>query len=396
MYNSYRGGGNGNHRNRFRKSSGNRNQSSQSISHSRYVKKAEFVATDPVAPSTASFQDFAIDTRIKQNIARRGYTTPTPIQESAIPHILEGKDIIGIANTGTGKTAAFLLPLLHKVLLNRKERILIVVPTRELATQIRDELRKFTDTLGIYSAVCIGGSFMGKQMYELRSNPNFVIGTPGRLKDMVERRILNLSLFTNVVLDEVDRMLDMGFIQDMRHLLTLMPSERQSLFFSATMTESIKQLIYSFSHDPILVSVKTHETTHHVEQDVVKVQRGMVKIEVLHDLLLKAEAKKVLIFGRTKHGVERLSYELIERGFKAASIHGDKTQSRRNQAIKQFKDNNIAILVATDVASRGIDIDDITHVINYDEPATYEDYIHRIGRTGRGNKAGTALTFIHA
>ncbi len=340
-----------------------------------------------------AFADFPIDERLKQTITVKGYKTPTPIQDRAIPHALQGKDVVGIANTGTGKTAAFLIPLINKVLLHPKEQMLIVVPTRELAIQIDEELRGFTRGLKVFSAVCVGGTSMGLQVRNLRFHNSFIIGTPGRLKDLIEQKYLNLSTFKTVVLDEADRMLDMGFINDMKFMMGKMPKERQTLFFSATMSREIEVLIKDFLRAPVSISVKTGDTAKNVDQDVVKT-RGLNKLEVLHNLLRGTDFKKVLIFGRTKHGVEKLSKMLAERGFKAESIHGNKNLSRRRRALDLFKKSQVQVLVATDVAARGLDIDDVSHVINFDLPATYDDYVHRIGRTGRGEKKGKALTFV--
>lgn len=340
------------------------------------------------------FADFSIDDRLKANIVSKGYTTPTPIQDKAIPHILRGVDVVGIANTGTGKTAAFAIPLLHKALQNHRERVLVMVPTRELAVQIAEEMQGFLGRLPIHGTVCVGGAPMGKQIASLRRNPQFVIGTPGRLKDLIEQRVLILSDFHTAVLDEADRMLDMGFINDMKEILALMPKPRQTLFFSATLSPEIERLIGQFLNEPVRISVKTGDTAKSVEQDIVRVPPGQNKLDILHDLLIKPEFSKVLIFGRTKHGVERLSKVLNDRGFKAESIHGNKTQGSRIKALDYFKRDQVQILVATDVAARGLDINGVTHVINFELPATHEDYIHRIGRTGRAGKKGKALTFV--
>src|SRR3989338_11492624 len=361
---------------------------------SRYVRKATNTNKFEEYVPKNQFSDLAIDPQLKKNILNKGFVKPTSIQDQAIPEILQGKDLIGIANTGTGKTASFLIPLIEKVIKNRNEKVLIILPTRELALQILDELNAFSKSLNIYSALCIGGAGMGSQIHALKKNPSFVIGTPGRLKDLIDRKLLRLSDFTNVVLDEVDRMLDMGFINDIKRLIALLPIKRQSLFFSATISKEVDNLIRRFVSNPIKISVKSGDTADNVEQDIVKVKDRTQKIEVLHDLLIKEEFKKVLIFGRTKRGVENLSKMLHERGFKAGSIHGNKSQSQREKVLGLFKTNHLQTLVATDVAARGLDILDITHVINYDLPATYNDYIHRIGRTGRANKTGKSLTFV--
>ncbi|MEI6533324.1 MAG: DEAD/DEAH box helicase [Candidatus Roizmanbacteria bacterium] len=384
------GGYNGN-RQSFRRPSFRRN--SANIPESHFIKKASGVVQESNHISDVKFTEFQLEPQLQKNIAQNKFENATAIQAKTILPILEGKDVIGIANTGTGKTAAFLIPLLNRAFQNRRERVLIVVPTRELASQIRDEMRSLANSMQIYPTLCIGGSFLRNQVYELQRNPQFVIGTPGRLKDLIERKVLNLSGFTAIVLDEVDRMLDMGFVHDIKYLISLFPQKRQSLFFSATLSSDIRNIISSFTKEAVMVSVKTQETTANVDQDVIRVN-GAEKFVVLEELLKKEDFKKVLIFGRTKMGVEKLSRTLYQRGFKVASIHGDKPQSGRNQAIRLFKEDVVQILVATDVASRGIDIPDITHVINYDQPATYDDYVHRIGRTGRANKKGIALTFV--
>jgi len=364
------------------------------IDPSRFVNTAVKAEEAEAFVPENSFSDFAIHPRLKEEITKKGYETPTPIQDKAIPHILAGKDVVGIANTGTGKTAAFLIPLIHSVLSDMDQSVLIVVPTRELALQIEQELRSLIKGSGIYSVSCVGGTPIGPQIARLRFESNFVIGTPGRLKDLIERGKIHLSRFGTIVLDEADRMLDMGFIDDMRYLMAGMPHERQTLFFSATISPVIEKLISEFLKSPVRISVKIRDTAGNVEQDVIKVGRGGDKIAVLHDLLNKKEFSKVLIFGRTKHGVEKLSKVLSEKGFKAESIHGNKTHAKRQKALGAFKENKLQILVATDVAARGLDIPDVSHVINFDLPATYEDYVHRIGRTGRGEKQGKALTFI--
>lgn len=344
--------------------------------------------------SQHTFSDFDLDTRLKRNVAAKGYRIPTPIQDQAIPHVLQGKDVVGIANTGTGKTAAFLLPMLDKVLNDLGQRVLILAPTRELALQIDEEFMAFSHDLGIRSVLCIGGTNMAMQIRKLKKKHNFVIGTPGRIKDLLQRRLLHLDSFKNVILDEADRMLDMGFIHDIKYLLAHLPEQRHSLFFSATVSKQIEELIRTFLCDPLTISVKTRETAANVQQDVVRVRQNQNRLDVLQNLLRKSEFHKVLVFGRTKRGVDRLSKTLSKNGFRVDCIHGDKTQSRRQRALKDFKESKLRILVATDVAARGLDIDNVSHVINFDMPNSHDDYIHRIGRTGRGDKKGIALTFI--
>ncbi len=390
-----RGGFGGGNRGGF---GGNRQRSNrrpdEQIAFGRYINKIDKAETVAEFIPKNKFADFEIHEQLKSNIISKGYENPTPIQDSAIPQVLRGVDIVGLANTGTGKTAAFLIPLIDKVLKNPRENILVVVPTRELALQIENELKGFTRATPIYSVCCVGGMNIHGQIARLRNQNNFVIGTPGRLKDLIDRRRIDLSTFNTIVLDEVDQMLDMGFVHDMRYLMDQMPAEKQTLFFSATLSPSIERIIGDFLKNPIRISVKTSDTSKSVDQDIVKLQRGENKIEVLHDLLAKAEFNKVLIFGRTKYGVEDLSNALRAKGFKSESIHGDKNNSGRQRALKSFKDGVSDILVATDVAARGLDIPNVSHVINYDLPATYDDYTHRIGRTGRAGKLGKALTFV--
>lgn len=352
------------------------------------VKEENFV-------STHKFEDFKINHQLKVNISHKNFTQPSPIQDQAIPVILEGKDLIGIANTGTGKTAAFLIPLIEKVSKDKKfQKALIVTPTRELAEQINEEFRVFSKDLGVYSALCIGGKSMVWQVKDLKRNPHFVIGTPGRIKDLITRKVLDLSQFNNVVLDETDRMVDIGFIDDIRYFIELLPKSRQSLFFSATISPKVQTILQAFVTNPVTVSVKKGETSANVEQDIIKVGPNQRKIEILHEMLIQKHFEKVLIFGRTKWGVEKLSEELIKRGFKAGAIHGDKRQSQRQRVLDAFKKSEIQVLLATDVAARGLDINNVSHVINYELPESLEDYVHRIGRTGRADKRGVALTFV--
>ena len=362
------------------------------IKNSRYSQNEDKPEVPYVAKN--SFNDFNICEELKSNIRYKEYDSPTPIQDQTIPAILEGKDVIGIANTGTGKTAAFLIPLINKVFKDRNERVFILAPTRELAVQINDELKDFAAGMRIYSVLCIGGANMYRQKTDLRRSPNFVIGTPGRIKDLVQQRAINLSHFRNVVLDETDRMVDIGFINDIKYFISLLPQNRQSLFFSATVSGKVKEILAHFVKNPVTVSVKQRDTAENIKQDIVKVVNKGRKVDQLHDLLIADGFDKILIFGRTKWGVQKLTDQLIDRGFKAGAIHGNKGQNQRQRILDQFKKSEINILLATDVASRGLDIPDVSHVINYDMPATYEDYVHRIGRTGRANKKGIALTFV--
>lgn len=339
------------------------------------------------------FTDFNLFPKLMENILAKNYITPTPIQDQVIPLLLEGKDLVGMANTGTGKTASFLIPLINKVLLNRANKVLVLAPTRELAVQIEDEFREFARQTGLRSALCIGGVSMGGQIRNLSFDPQFIIGTPGRIKDLGEQGRIPFAKINNVILDEVDRMLDMGFIHDMTAILARISPQRQSAFFSATVPDSMQMIMQRFLTNPVKISAKTSNTVKNIKQEMVQTN-GKAKIEVLHSLLIKEGFDKVLVFGRTKRGLERLAGDLEKRGFRVASIHGNKSQGARQKSLDMFKRNQVKILLATDVASRGLDIDDITHVINFDLPESAEDYTHRIGRTGRANKTGIALTLI--
>lgn len=370
---------------------GNKRQSN--VNPQLFVNKSTPETDVPKAEIKNQFSDFLIAEQIKVNISNKGYSLPTPIQDQVIPQVLEGRDVIGIANTGTGKTGAFLIPLINKVLYNRSQKVLIVAPTRELAVQINEELKIFAKEMNIFSVLCIGGTGMSSQINGLRRPHDFVIGTPGRIKDLKLKGKLNFVNYNNIVLDEVDRMMDMGFIHDVRLILSHIPKQRQSLFFSATLPVQVMQIIQTFLTNPITISVKSRETSKNIDQDIVRIQ-GRNKIDVLHNLLAEDGFDKVLVFGRTKWGIEKLSKTLQQRGFKALAIHGNKNQNQRQRALDLFKRNEIRVLLATDVASRGLDIDDVTHVINYDAPMSYEDYVHRIGRTGRAEKKGKAITFV--
>lgn len=340
-----------------------------------------------------SFNEFGFQDRVLANVATKRYTIPTPIQDQTIPLLMEGKDVVGIADTGTGKTAAFLLPLINKTLLDKSQRVLIVAPTRELAVQIEQEFKQFAKNMGMSSTLCIGGVSIRQQVYSLRFNPQFVIGTPGRLKDLGQQGVIRFGTFNNVVLDEVDRMLDMGFIHDVTHILSSLAQNRQSAFFSATTAGDVQVIMRKFLRQPMIISIKSKSVLENISQEVVRTN-GKAKIEILHNLLIKEGFDKVLVFGRTKHGLEKLAFDLAKRGFGVAALHGNKSQGQRQRSLDQFRTNRVKVLLATDVASRGLDIENVTHVINYDLPESYEDYIHRIGRTGRANKKGIALTLV--
>jgi superfamily II DNA/RNA helicase len=376
---------------------GSRGPAKKYINPAKFTNRAVAKADEVAYEAENTFADFPFGAQLHYNITSKGYITPSPIQDQAIPHIINGKDVIGLANTGTGKTAAFLLPIIERQSgITLRPSVLIMAPTRELAQQIDEEFRIFSKGLNLYSTLVVGGMNIDRQIRELRRRPHVIIGTPGRLKDLLQRRELQLKNMTTLVLDEADRMLDMGFLPDMRSIISAMPQDRQTLFFSATITPEISLLTREFLNEPITVSVRTSETNDHVEQDVIEYRDKAQKIELLTDMLRSDEYEKVLVFGETKFGVQRLSDHLDNAGIPSVAIHGNKNQSQRQRALKQFKDDRVRVLVATDVAARGLDIPNVSHVINFDTPQTYEDYVHRIGRTGRAGARGHAHTFIEA
>jgi len=377
---------------------GNQNRGAR---RGEYINPARFVAV--AKPTQAAdytpqhnFSDFPLESLLQANIAAKGFVTPSPIQDQTIPLGLSGQDVIGIANTGTGKTAAFAVPVINKILTDARAKALIVAPTRELAEQIEQECRSLGKGGNFSGVLLIGGTGMGGQLRDLRARPRIVIGTPGRIKDHLERGALKLDSFNIVVLDEVDRMLDMGFLPDVSLILRALAPVRQSFFFSATMEARVEGLIRTFATDPQTVSVKSGESSEHVNQDIVRFGGTHEKLDKLHEILIDEAVAKVIVFDETQRSVERLSNDLVARGFKADAIHGGKSQGQRKRALEGFKANRTTILVATDVAARGIDVADITHVINYSQPQSYQDYVHRIGRAGRNGRVGHALTFVNA
>ncbi len=364
------------------------------IHPSKFINKAVAKADEVPYEATHQFIDFNFVPKLQANIEFKGYKTPSAIQDQAIPFVLAGHDVIGLANTGTGKTAAFTLPIIEKLAANPElNSVLIIAPTRELAQQIDEQFRAFSYGMKLYSTLLVGGANIDRQIQQLRRGPHVIIGTPGRIRDLMKRNILKLEHVNTLVLDEADRMLDMGFINDIKAIVEETASDRQTLFFSATITPEIEKLVQGFLRDPKTVSVRTADTSESVDQDVVEANKED-KLDTLLNLLSNEEFEKVLVFGETKYGVQRLSDHLDRSGVPSTAIHGNKSQSQRQRALKAFKDNQVRVMVATDVAARGLDIPNVSHVINFDQPATYEDYVHRIGRTGRGGATGKALTFI--
>jgi superfamily II DNA/RNA helicase len=388
---------------RFRgkpRSGGSKKRFGDRIDFSRFIKKGEQVAEKPYV-SKHTFADFPFDPQLYKNIERAGFTSPRPIQDQAIESVMQGHDVFGMANTGTGKTAAFLLPLIEKIRKtkgqSKRETVLIMAPTRELAMQIESDFKNLAFGFGMFSVACVGGLPIMKQIREIKMGVSFVIGTPGRIKDLIDKKVLDLSTCHSVVLDEADRMLDMGFRDDMVYIIGKTPKEgRQTLFFSATLSPEIKKLTEQYLNNPIFISVISGETAKNIDQDVIRVRGTQEKLEKLNEVLKKEGSDKVLIFRERKHHVDELTKELSHMGFKVGCIHGDKRSRDRIRILDSFKKDQINILIATDVAARGLDIPDVTHVINYDVPQTYDTYVHRIGRTGRSGKKGTALTFVPA
>lgn len=370
-------------------------QKSANISSHRYINKATPRNEEVAYEATHTFHDFGLNPRSVATLDFLGFTEPSPIQDQCIPEALTGRDVIGLANTGTGKTAAFLLPIIEKLSANRDlVSVLILAPTRELAQQIDAEFHRFSAGQKQFSALVVGGMNIGRQITQVQRGPHVIIGTPGRIKDLIGRRVLRLHNVTTFVLDEADRMCDMGFVRDIRAIEAELPRERQTLCFSATMTPAVKTIVEEFMHDPATISVVKGESNDHIEQNVIPARDKLHKVELLEELLRGPEFNKVIIFGETKFGVQRLADKLSKSELPAVAIHGNKSQAQRERALREFKAGTVNIMVATDVAARGLDIPNVSHVINFDPPKAYEDYVHRIGRTGRAGQTGNALTFI--
>ncbi|MBV1706466.1 MAG: DEAD/DEAH box helicase [Hyphomicrobiales bacterium] len=346
-----------------------------------------------------SFNDFGLSAPILKALADEGYVTPTPIQAQALPHVLAGKDILGIAQTGTGKTAAFALPILDRLSKSgtrpqpRSCRALILSPTRELASQIELSFRTYGKFLRLHSTVIFGGVPVGRQIRTCAAGLDIVVATPGRLLDLINQRALSLNALEVFVLDEADQMLDMGFIHDIRKIVALLPAKRQSLFFSATMPKEMAELSDRLLTNPAKVTVTpVASTVERIAQQVVFSETRM-KQALLHKLLEDASISRALVFTRTKHGADRVVKHLATQGIVADAIHGNKSQGQRERALAAFRDGRSRLLVATDIAARGIDIDGVSHVINFDLPNVPESYVHRIGRTARAGAAGIAISF---
>jgi ATP-dependent RNA helicase RhlE len=351
--------------------------------------------------SITTFDSLGLRAELLRAVAEQGYTQPTPIQAQAIPVVLSGRDLLGAAQTGTGKTAAFVLPMLNLLNGNASHsparhpvRALIVTPTRELAAQVEQDIRTYGKYVALKSTIVFGGVGMQPQVDALRGGVDILVATPGRLLDHVEQKTVNLSQVEILVLDEADRMLDMGFIHDIRRILALLPKTRQNLLFSATFPEEIRKLAASFMKDPATVEVARRNTPAEL---VAQVQHPVAqdrKRELLIHLVKSNDWRQVLVFCRTKHGANRLAQQLERAGVEADAIHGNKNQNHRTRTLKRFKDNELRVLVATDIAARGLDIEALPHVVNYDLPHVAEDYVHRIGRTGRAGAEGEAVSLV--
>jgi ATP-dependent RNA helicase RhlE len=346
-----------------------------------------------------TFEEVGLADELLKAVTEQGYITPTPVQQKAIPLILEGRDILAGAQTGTGKTASFTLPLLQRLAENsdphqkpRRVRALVLAPTRELAAQVYESVITYGKYLPLHVEAVVGGASIGVQTRNLRRGCDIVVATPGRLIDHLQQRNVNLSNVEILVLDEADRMLDMGFMPDVRQIMSLLPKQRQSLLFSATVPNAIKSLAASVLNNPVEVEVaKQNATADNISEHVYGINREY-KRELLSYLIGSNNWQQVLVFVRTKHGADRLEKQLIEDGIRTVALHGDKTQGARNKALEYFKTGKVSVLVATDIAARGLDIDELPHVVNFDLPQVPEDYIHRIGRTGRAGSSGVALS----
>ena len=347
-----------------------------------------------------SFRALQLSPQILKAIQEAGYTEPTPIQLAAIPEVLAGRDVIGIAQTGTGKTAAFVLPILTKLAAadaagkRRGIRVLIVAPTRELVVQIEENVRAYAKHLPIRMATVFGGVSERPQIEAMRSGVDLVVATPGRLIDLMDQRVANLSGVEFLVLDEADRMLDMGFLPPIRRIVKALPKERQTLMFSASLSREIEGLTHEFQRSPKIIEIGRRANPAETVTQFVYDVRSHLKPALLLHLLADPKFDTVLVFTRTKHGADRLARRLETSGIKTETIHSNRSQNQRLRALKDFKSGAVRVLVATDIAARGIDVDGISHVVNYDFPMHSEDYVHRIGRTGRAHAVGDAISFV--
>lgn len=347
--------------------------------------------------SETPFTKLNLQPTLLKNLKDKGYESMTNIQEQSIFPLMEGRDLLGISNTGSGKTGAFLIPIIeHSKADQQQFTALIVTPTRELALQIEEEFKTLSKGMNLYSATFIGGTNINSDFKSLNRKLHVIVGTPGRLLDLYDRKLLKLNQVNTLVLDEFDRMLDMGFVHDVKKLVNAMTKRSQTMLFSATLEPSQKALIDGLLDNPVVVKINSGGTTsENVEQETIRVPEGRDKFEMLAGLFKDKTMDRVIIFTETKRLADRLSKKLNETGIKSGLIHGNKSQNFRNKTIEEFKNGTTRVLVATDVAARGIDVADVTHVINYQLPMSMDSYIHRIGRTGRAGKTGRAITFVN-
>jgi ATP-dependent RNA helicase RhlE len=378
------------------KFSGNKNKPVKQLNSNLFIKKA--TAKEEIQyVSKRTILELPVNKDIIANLTRKGYISPTEIQDKSIEAILNGKDLLGLAKTGTGKTGAYLIPIVHSLIEKKPSfQVLIISPTRELALQIEEEYKSISLGLKLFSTCLIGGTSVQRDLSNLRRPSHVVIGTPGRLSDMVRQKSLNLNNFSVLVLDEFDRLLDMGFSHDIQNIVNGMTNRKQTILFSATEDKGQKQMIVKLLKNPAEVKLNVgNASPNSIDQEIIRIKDNENKMDVLLKMLQDPSFEKVLVFAETKRWVSKVCKNLRKAGVKADEIHGNKSQNYRTKALHDFKNEKIKVLVATDVASRGLDIVDVSHVINYQQPQNIDSYIHRIGRTGRAGKSGKAYTFVN-
>ncbi len=365
------------------------------LKRSDLIQQAQ-VRKEVVFEASFDFSESGLHDKLLKNLEAKGYTKPTEIQEKSLKAQLEGRDILGIAKTGSGKTAAFLLPILQKQI-EGKFQALVLAPTRELALQISDEYRSLNKGLGLYNSTFIGGTNMNKDLELAGKRNDLIVATPGRLLDLYQRGAIHFKALKCLIIDEFDRMLDMGFERDLNKIIDALPIERQNLLFSATLDPNQERKIQALLNNPVRLQISSGNTSNdHIQQELIEVAAGESKMPILIDMLKQDDFNRVILFAETKRWVSKLKRKLSQAGIRADEIHGDKSQNYRQKALNKFKKGHIQVLVATDVAARGIDVDDVSHVINYQIPQTLDSYIHRVGRTGRAGKTGMAYTFVES
>ncbi len=392
----WRGKKNQSHNDTIKRTHNRKKINTGTVNTDKFISKASAVATVAYIPERL-IVDLPVDSAIIINLQKKGYEKPTEIQDRTIEAILSGRNLMGLAQTGTGKTGAYLIPLIHNFLRrDARSNVLVVSPTRELALQIDKEFRSIAFGLKLFSSCLIGGTSVRVDIEKLRRPGQIVIGTPGRIADMVRQGALNLNRFSILVLDEFDRLLDMGFAAEIQRLVDAMNNRSQTILFSATEDKSQRAMISSLMADPFEVRVRNENVSaDNIDQDIITVMEGERKIDILLNMVRDQSFEKVLVFADTKRGVSRICRDLRRGGITVDEIHGDKSQNYRIKALESFRNRKIKVLVATDVAARGLDIADVSHVINFQAPKDMESYIHRIGRTGRAGASGKALTFVN-